>query len=211
MVWYFENRKYLRQRYKEFDSALLDIELTGTVYIEGYWQSEGYFEGIREEIRSELSLKQEIDPRNQKLLDEISSCEGSVGLHVRFFSDDPNAVNNVSVEYYRSAIRLLESSHAYVKYYIFSDKPEAAVKLLDLGIRDHRLVTHNSGDLNAHLDMVLMSNCKHIIGANSTFSWWALWLSDPDHGIKILPGVSIDAGVASWGFKGLLPDRWNIL
>jgi hypothetical protein len=30
----------------------------------------------------------------------------------------------------------------------------------------------------AHLDLILMSNCNYFVMANSSFSWWAAWLSD---------------------------------
>ncbi len=49
--------------------------------------------------------------------------------------------------------------------------------------------------------MMLMKNCKHIITANSTFSWWAAWLNEKDDAVRIVPAKP-------YGPKGMLPDSW---
>ena len=54
------------------------------------------------------------------------------------------------------------------------------------------------GDID---DMMLMKNCKHIITANSTFSWWAAWLNDHKEAIRIVPEKA-------YGMDGMIPDSW---
>ena len=49
------------------------------------------------------------------------------------------------------------------------------------------VVDGNTGD-KSHLDMYLMSKCKHNIIANSTFSQWAAILNDNQNHITVYPG-----------------------
>jgi len=57
--------------------------------------------------------------------------------------------------------------------------------------------------------MYLMSKCRHGIGANSSFSWWANWLGEYPGRICVAPKkwfVKDDLDT-----RDLIPDRWVTL
>jgi hypothetical protein len=86
-------------------------------------------------------------------------------------------------------------------FFIFSDDIEWAENNIKL---EHPIVfvKHNSQQ-QAFEDLRLMSNCRHHIIANSSFSWWGAWLSNSEYKIVITPGI--------WRSKGpamFLPKSW---
>ena len=71
-------------------------------------------------------------------------------------------------------------------YYIFSDDPNEANKMAQTMAIKYKLIDHNKGK-ESYKDMFLMSQCKHNIIANSTFSWWGAWLNENEGKIVISP------------------------
>jgi len=134
----------------------------------------------------------------------------AVALHVRFF-DDPESskyVNNAPEAYYHRAIEQMEQFYPDAHYYLFSDRPSAAQRIIPLPKHRFTLVNHNQGDAMAYADLWLMTQCQHFIIANSTFSWWGAWLANHKNKIVIAPGFEVKQGSAWWGFDGLLPEEW---
>lgn len=204
----FSQRDYLRQEVLGFDARLMDVRPRGTLYLEGYWQSEKYFEDIEETVRSELRMLPPDDPTNFTMAKQISSTR-SISVHVRFFDPvDQDRGNNAPAGYYTRAVNLMESLVPEGHYFLFSDQPAAARARFPLPDERVTLVNHNQTDSMAFADLWLMSQCQHHIIANSTFSWWGAWLASHSGKCVIAPGFEIHKGVTSWGIPGMLPDGW---
>jgi hypothetical protein len=207
----FEQRKYLVQEGINFDKRLLELQPLKHLYIEGYWQSEGYFKDVEKQIRQDLRISPPKDDKNNHCFEKIRQSS-AVALHVRFFDnpatpgcDDGNNASNI---YYARAIREMEERVSNAHYFVFSDRPDLARTRITLPDDRITFVNHNEGDKNAYADLWLMSQCKHFIIANSTFSWWGAWLAEHDAKIVIAPGYKKIDIITSWGFDGLLPDEW---
>jgi hypothetical protein len=99
---------------------------------------------------------------------------------------------------------LVPSAH----YFVYSDRPDAVRQLVPLDDRRVTWISHNKGDANAYADLWLMTQSKHFIIANSTFSWWGAWLAEHAPKVVIAPGFVMREGKMWWGFEGLLPERW---
>ena len=206
----FGERSYIQQEGIDFDPRLLQVRPRGTVYLEGYWQSEKYFKDVEETIRTDLKISSPTAKTNLEMAARIHNTL-AVAVHVRFF-DAPNeiGVNNVSGDYYARAVEWMETLAPGAHYFVFSDRPAAARGRIPLPDARITCVSHNLDDKNTYADLWLMTQCRHFIIANSSFSWWGAWLADnPDKDV-IAPGFEIIGSrrVTSWGFAGLLPAKW---
>ena len=212
----FDARRYIEQEGIEFDPRLLDFKFQGTVYIDGLWQSENYFKDHQAQIRSDLKMKDEVDEENLSMARLIKSSE-SVAVHFRFFDkpDSNKKSHNLGMDYYKRALDKICIKIRTPHFFIFSDQPQVATQLFGQEIRHieaFTIVDINQESGNDFNDFWLMTKCKHFIIANSTFSWWAAWLSTYRKKSIIVPAVVIRGlGITSWGFKGLVPAGWTKL
>jgi len=203
----FAARRYVEQEQLDFDGRLLNLRVRSSIYLDGLWQSEGYFRDVEQTIRDDLRIIPPADSLNQRISEEIQNSN-AVALHVRWFdTPDSAATHNVAVDYYRRAITLIEGRVKSAKYFVFSDNPEAARAKLALPDGRATFVSHNQGDEKSYADLWLMTQCQHFIIANSTFGWWGAWLSKHLEKVVISPGIRLE-GKAAWGFAGLIPGRW---
>ena len=204
----FASRTYIAQQGMDFDARLLGFRVRGTVYVEGYWQGEGYFKDVADSIRSDLQIRPPIDAPNRQMAARIRG-QDSVAVHLRFF-DAPGGApgNNAPDDYYHRAIAAMDVLQPKAHYFVFSDRPDVACERIDLPRGRTTLVGHNSGDSNAYADLWLMTQCRHFIIANSTFSWWGAWLAAHPSKRVIAPGFEMRHGKMWWGFDGLLPEEW---
>jgi Glycosyl transferase family 11 len=205
----FAERSYLDQEGIDFDERILTFKVRKTIYLDACWQSEKYFKDVENIIREDLQITPPQDSKNQQIADKIRNCT-AVAVHVRLF-DDPTTteVHDLSSNYYKNAIELIEKKVKDPHYFLFSDTPEAAITKVNLPKDRVTCVSNNTGDENAYADLWLMSQCQHFITANSTFSWWAAWLSSNPNKIVATPLCLLSGGIiTAWNFDGLIPENW---
>jgi hypothetical protein len=206
----FDHRNYIYQASNGFEPRLLTLKPRGVLHVEGYWQSEKYFEDIENVIRSELAMIPPVTAQNLSLAEKIRS-ELAVAVHFRSFQrTDPLAVN-LPATYYSNAVKMMMQTLPRAHYFVFSDDPIAAKACVSVPEECVTFICHNRGDDCAFADMWLMSLCKHFIIANSTFSWWGAWLGSKAGKHVIAPNYLKEHGASAWGFSGLIPDAWQLV
>ena len=199
----FGQRRYLEEEGIRFDERILVLKVGGSLYLDGYWQDVRYFRDVEQAIREDLRISPPTDERNQRVAASLRS-DGAVALHVRWFDSPGSALaHNVSVEYYRRAIALMDSIVGSPRYFLFSDDLDAALSRLGLPRDRVTSVSHNRGDDNAYADLWLLTQCRHLITANSTFSWWGAYLAGPE-AVVVAPTYR----TGCWPLPEGLPESW---
>lgn len=196
-------------REKQYHFAPEILTMPDSVYLDGYWQSEKYFSDIANIIKDEFTVRFPQTERNRDLALQITSCE-SVSLHVRrgdYITDEKTKTihGTCDLAYYGHCIAHLAQRIPHPCFFIFSDDPDWAEK----NIKTTYPVTfigHNGPEKN-YEDLRLMSQCKHHIIANSSFSWWGAWLGQHQGTIVCAPKRWFNA--PTFNTKDLLPDSWT--
>lgn len=88
------------------------------------------------------------------------------------------------MEYYKKAIGMLKKRTQNPTFFFFSDDMER-VKT-HFSVENAYYIDRNSGP-ESWQDMYLMSQCKHHIIANSSFSWWGARLNPNQDKMVIAP------------------------
>lgn len=176
------------------------------IYLNSYFQNELYFRDMEEVIRADFEFKEAaIDKLNAGLGQKMQS-EESVSVHIR--RGDYVGVRFVApIEYYQNALAYLTSKLRSPSFYIFSDDPEWAKANLNIE-GNSSYITHNVAS-ESYKDMYLMSQCKHNIIANSSFSWWGAWLNNHKDKIVVSPTEWFpERGVSA---SDVVPATWLLL
>lgn len=148
-------------------------------YYEGYWQYAGYYIDMRKQLQQVFQPPKSND-YNRRMIDRIEGCN-SVGIHVRRgdYKDAPEFNGICTTDYYKKAIHHIISGGENPTFFIFSNDMEwckANMQQL-VGPHDIVFVDQNKGSQSCW-DMFLMTHCRQLIIANSTFSWWGAFLND---------------------------------
>jgi Na+/melibiose symporter-like transporter len=81
----------------------------------------------------------------------------------------------IGLHYYQKKIADIEKRVRKPVFFVFSDDILWCKKNLRSKYKIYFVTINNS--TNAWKDMLLISQCKQNIVANSSFSWWAKWLN----------------------------------
>lgn len=184
------------------------VNILGNAYFEGYWQSWKYFVGMEDKIRACFKFYIS-DEKNLDMTDTLAKTN-SVGIHIRRGDYVTNKWFGgiCDLEYYKKAIALMLKKLESPSFYIFSNDIDWCKDNIAPLVGDNSItyVDFNIGK-NSHKDIYLMSQCKNLIIANSSFSWWSAYLN-VNGGIICAPSIWIRRGYSA---EDILYPSWTII
>ncbi|TMA87223.1 MAG: alpha-1,2-fucosyltransferase [Deltaproteobacteria bacterium] len=203
-------RHYYFEHHLAFDPSVL--ELPDETYLEGYFQNESYFSDIEQIVRQRFRLapdESKLPAATRRLANEIRT-DDAVCLHVRRADYVTNPVVNgyhgvCSLDYYKRGLAKLRSLGVSGRVFVFSDDDNWCRE----NFRDacqFEIVGNEHAGPRASTHLWLMTLCRHFLIPNSSFSWWAAWLSDSPRKVVVRPSQwmqareSIDVDIC--------PPRW---
>jgi hypothetical protein len=173
-------------------------------YFIGGWSSYKYYQDISCQLKLELNPPVPDDQFSLKILDRINSVR-SCSIHWRSYNEE-KLFQYEMCDYYARSVSFFEKKYPDIVFFIFSDSPLGARKnLKNLGKNMVFIDSpYSKGNIQSLNDFYLMYSCEHAIIADSSFSWWASWLSDSTDKITVAP-----YGLSPLG-KNWVPENWKL-
>lgn len=168
-------------------------------------QSWKYYIGCEQEIREAFAWnKGLLSEKTNEVAAAINNCN-SVSIHIRrgdYLSPWNKGLGEVcDAAYLERAIAYIRFHLENPHFFIFSDDKEWVKE--NMAGDDVTIVDHNYGT-DSWQDMYLMSQCKHQILANSSFSWWSAFLNVNEGKIIVAP----KRWWAPFEHDDVVPDSW---
>ena len=194
VTWYMPNyfisrifRKFLPVRKTEVIQKSVDY----FAHKEEYYAQSGdtYYEGIWESVKNYIPIRSDIQHVfTHGTPNEVNACYiknmeayNSVGIHIRRgdYLYVPEFFGISDIDYYERAIAEILSDGEEHIFYIFSNDMKWCQENVVPLVKENKvvMVCENTGN-NSCWDMFLMTHCKDLIIANSSFSWWGAFLNN---------------------------------
>lgn len=156
-------------------------------FISGNFESSNYFSDIRDDLLKEFTPKHQPLEKNKMLYEKMKDTN-SICVSVRRGDFETNekfkSLHSVChKEYFENAIVEIKKHVKEPVFFLFSDDVEWVKENIYTGCETYC----EDGTDPVWEKLRMMSSCKHFIISNSTFSWWAQYLSTYKNKIVISP------------------------
>jgi hypothetical protein len=188
----FTKRLYFKEKSPIFQPEVLD--LPDETYLEGFFQNELYFSDIAKLIGELFRLRPDqanLPEATHLLAATIHATRNAICLNVRRADYVTNPIANqhhgvCGMEYFERALARLDSSGIRGSIFVFSDDIDWCQE--NFGHRENTvIVSHDHAGSKFSTYLWLMAQCQHFIIPNSSFAWWAAWLSKNPNKIVVRP------------------------
>jgi hypothetical protein len=191
---------YMTYTENDFHYIPIQYQQGSNLLLDGYFQSEKYFENNKSLIFDLYCPTEDIKNQIKNLFPDIhdfASLHVRRGDYLQFPSHHPLQTK----DYYEEAVNRIGIDKTFL---VFSDDLEGCKELLDF-IPNKIFYTSNID----WMDMYTMSMCNDNIICNSTFSWWGAWLNENPNKKVISPTKWFGPAYAHCSTQDLIPESWQ--
>jgi hypothetical protein len=197
----YQGNDYSKNIFRKFDFIENFNERPPSIAYNGYFQSERYFKGYEKDIKELFGAPEEFIARIKQEIPEIN--KKTTVINVRRGGDYlrlPLWHPVITPEYiYKSLERIKDPGH----FIIASDDIEWCKKNLNLSPCTY------IENYKPEEQLWILSMCDNFVISNSSFSWWAAYLSNKE-GTVVAPETWFGpSGPKNW--KDMYCDNWVIL
>ncbi|MDD3369699.1 MAG: alpha-1,2-fucosyltransferase [Lachnospiraceae bacterium] len=194
-VWrkLFGRGKHIYEEHQDYDPAVFELEKG---YLDGFWNCEKYFYDIIPLLQEKFTFPKTIDIITPFHVNRMHEYD-SIGIHIRRtdYVDDEHRWRYGGIctdQYYWNAIQYAQKFVKNPIYYVFTDDLDYANSKISMVVRGmfpppEVILCDWNEKGNSIYDMLMMSHCKVMICANSTFSMWGARLSKREDKVMIRP------------------------
>ncbi len=186
-VWCARNLSRFGILYCESDYLAVHFKKikSKNVIIRGWFESAKYFKDIGDILKNEFIPNQELS-YNSKILAEKLQNNVVICVTIRRGNFTSNALKDKFLvcgsEYYYQGVRYIHERYTDAIIYVCSDDIEWCKK--ELQFKQNTIYEKENPVWEK---LYLMTLCNHFVISNSTFSWWAQYLSAAPNKIVVAP------------------------
>ena len=194
--YFFKKKSFILEKYTnnketEFNPINLNRKYRNKIFMEGYFESEKYFSNYRKDLLNFfIPKKKNLFEKNNYFKQMLSNQSVSICLRQNRFNEKFGSISNKDYEKSKSfldeQIKFLFESIRYFKkkiksptFYLWSNSFH---NLKDIFNSEDIIFVDNSKVVDKidkiHLDLYLMTKCRHFAVIPSAFNWWGAWLSN---------------------------------
>ena len=192
-------------RYAEPFFKYNEIVAKPDMIIDGYFQSEKYFPARRSQLIELFKFPESTVSKVDTVIGKMKNECTVVGVHIR--RGDYKTYETTHPlqrpDYYNNAMNKIKDVHPDAKFVLCTDDFESVQSEFNM---DDFVYANSTDEL---MDMCVLSKCDHLIGCNSSFSWWSSYFNTND-GMHIFPSVWFGPD-GPQDYEDIFRDNWILI
>jgi len=200
--FFIENKD--KNKITNFNLNLLTESFDDNFHLEGHFESEKYFNDIKDDIKNEFTFKDSDHFKNNFFYKGIKKYNSvAICLRQNRFLEGRGKYNNINreksknftmeqINYINKTAEIVKTKVSNPKFFLWSNDlksiPKNKFNFVYTSV-DTSKITKDVD--NRTLNLFLLNNCKHFITTASSFNWWGAWLSTNSNKLVFRPSNNI--------------------